>query len=296
MSSIGTMSGGSRTILQLAVDHLGQLRERPRAVLRPCLRDVALERLALLRGPPLGGHHGDVVEIDPRVPDVEVRHARVLVHRRAVRARHGPVDPVALVVAEAAIATGHREARDEPLHVPLERTGQRLVEVVDAEDEPSIGSGEGTEVREVGVAAELDLQTRPRLARQVGRHEVGGTAVERERGHEHPPVADRDQLGHPRRVLLAEQLDRIAPAGGRPPVAVCGSRRDVARGLALRRALGDARVVDRLGRTAPGPWPRCRGGVLDVRHGDITPLAAPRANHPFRAMSPFRRGVMVALR
>ena len=72
----------------LAVDDLGQLRERPRAVLRPCLGDVALERLALLRVAPLGGHRGDVVEVDPRVPDVEVRHAGVLVHRRrGTRAR-----------------------------------------------------------------------------------------------------------------------------------------------------------------------------------------------------------------
>src|SRR4051812_14975835 len=62
---------------ELAVDDLGQLRERSRAVLRPCLREVALEHLALLRGASLGGHGGDVVEVDPRVPDVQVRHAGV---------------------------------------------------------------------------------------------------------------------------------------------------------------------------------------------------------------------------
>ena len=41
----------------------------------------------------------------------------------------------ALLLVEAAIAPGDGEAGDEPFDVPLERAGERLVEVVEAEDE-----------------------------------------------------------------------------------------------------------------------------------------------------------------
>ena len=283
----------------LAVDDLGQLRERlqccPSTVALATLRSNALRCFAAT---PLGGTGSR------RRPDRSAstrRRGSTCPRTRAIASRYARATARLILcrslVVEPTVATGHREARDEPLHVPLERTGQRLVEVVDAEDQPSIGRGERTEVREVGVAAELDLQTGAGRVREIGRHEVGGAAVERERGHEHPPVADRDQLGHARRVLLPEQLDRIAPADGRRhELAVSGSRRRLACGLALRRALGGARVVDRLGRAAPGPGPRLPGSVLEVRHGDITPPVRPRANHPFRAMSPIRRRVMVALR
>src|SRR3954470_12209092 len=50
----------------------------------------------------------------------------------AIGARDGDVDRLSVLGAEAAIAAGHGKAGDEPLDVPLEWTGKRLVEVVDA--------------------------------------------------------------------------------------------------------------------------------------------------------------------
>ena len=74
-------------------------------------------------------------------------------------------------VVEAAIAAGDGEARDEALDVPLERAGQRLVEVVDAEDHPAVRRRERAEVGEVRVAAELCVEAGARAAREVGRHQ-----------------------------------------------------------------------------------------------------------------------------
>ena len=66
--------------------------------------------------------------------------------------------------------------RREPLHVPLERRRQRLVEVVQVEDEVALGGGEDPEVREVAVAAGLDLDPAPRRRAEVGGHHGGGSA------------------------------------------------------------------------------------------------------------------------
>ena len=162
---------------------------------------------------------GDVVDVDPRVPLGEDVHLREALHRRAVGAGHGEVDRLSLLGLEATIATGDGEARDEPLQVPLERARQRLVEVVDAEDETSVGRSEHTEVGEMRIAAELDFQPRPGVAREIGRHQVSGAAEERERRDEHAPVANRHQLLHARGRLLLEQLDRITPARRRHPLA-----------------------------------------------------------------------------
>ena len=126
----------------------------------------------------------------------------------------------ALLLVEAAVAAGDGEARDEPLDVPLERAGKRLVEVVEAEDDLAVGGGEAAEVRQVRVAAELGVQPGARAGREVGGHQVRGAAVEGERRDEHAAVADRHELGHAGLRLLLEQLDRVGAVQGRLPVAV----------------------------------------------------------------------------
>ena len=182
---------------RLPVDHRGQLAERPQAVLAVRLRHVAVEPAQLLGVGEALHPTRDVVQVEPREPDVDVAHPGEVVHGLAVRAHHGPVDDLALLGVEPAVAAGDREARHEPLDVPLERPWQRLVEVVDAEDQPPVRSGEDAEVREVRVAAELHLQVGVRRRGEIARHERGAAPVEGERGDEHAPVPDRDELGHP---------------------------------------------------------------------------------------------------
>ena len=127
---------------------------------------------------------------------------------------------VPLLRIEAAIAPCDGEAGDEPFDVPLERAGERLVEVVDAEHHSPVGRGEAAEIRQVGVAAELRVKGRPRACREVRGHQIGGAAVEGERRDEHPAVADRDELGNARLRLFLEQLYRVGAVEGRLPLAM----------------------------------------------------------------------------
>ena len=138
----------------------------------------------------------------------------------AVRASDLAVDRCPLLLVEAAVAARDGEACNEPLDVPLEWPGKRLVEVVEAEDDLAIRRREAPEVREVRVTAELRVQRRPWPTREIGGHQVRGTAVERERRDEHPAVADRYELEHATLCLLLEQLDRVRAMGHRLPVAV----------------------------------------------------------------------------
>ena len=76
-----------------------------------------------------------------------------------------------------------------------------------------------------------------RRRREVGRHDQRRATEERERRGQHPPVADRDELGDPARALLLEQRDGIEPIGRRLPLAVTRPRRLLARSLPRRPAL-----------------------------------------------------------
>ena len=152
----------------------------------------------------------------------------------------------------ATIAAGQREAGDEPLHVPLPRPRQGLVEVVEVEDEPPLRRGEGAEVGEVGVAAELRLEARARGRGEIGRHHRRGAAVEGEGRGQHAAVAQRHQLPDPRAGLVLEQLDRVRAidrrrstrrgwSAARPCERPCRRRR--AR-RAIRGDSGSSRIID----------------------------------------------------
>ena len=97
----------------------------------------------------------------------------------------------ASALREPVVARRDREARRHPLHVVLERPGQRLVEVVQVEHQRPLGRCEHTEVREVRVAAELDVQPGRRRVLQVRGHDLRRAPVERERRDHHPPVPHR---------------------------------------------------------------------------------------------------------
>ena len=133
--------------VRLAVHDLGQLRERLQAVLRACLGDARVVALYLLRGRLLEPLLRDLVDVDARIPERQVAHRGEPSDPLAVRLSHRPIDRLARLLVEAAVSAGDGEAHHEPLDVPLERSRQRLVEVVDAEYEPPVGRGEYAEVR-----------------------------------------------------------------------------------------------------------------------------------------------------
>ena len=231
-----------------AVDDPGELGRRLQAVLRRRLVGGATEVLHLLgvrvRAEPLG----DVVDVEAGVPDVQRAHPGERPHRLPVGGGRGHHDRAPLLGAEALLSAGDGEAGDEPLDVPLERSREGLVEVVDAEHQATVGRREGAEVGQVGVAAQLHLEPGARRGGEVGGHDRRRTAVERERRRDHPAVADRDELGHPASRPGAATSSSPVPGPVRPPrppatrAARRRGRRDRRR-PARRRSHGGAPAV-----------------------------------------------------
>jgi hypothetical protein len=152
---------------------------------------------------------------------------------------------VRLCLAEAVVARRDREARRHAGHVVLERARQRLVEVVQVEQQGPLGRREQTEVRQMSVAAELNHQAGPGRVLQVGSHDLGRAPIEGERRHHHPPVAHRHQVRLARRVLLLEQRDRVGAVRGRLPTRMSRRRYLLPCFLSPLSTLVDGRVLDR---------------------------------------------------
>jgi hypothetical protein len=115
-------------------------------------------------------------------------------------------------VLEPPVPGRQHERGDQPLDIPLERAGQRLVEIVDIEHQVTIGGAEHPEVRQVRVTAELSVTRGPLLTRQVIGHDRRRPAIERERRRAHPPIPDRHQILHPSVVLRLQDPHRVLPA------------------------------------------------------------------------------------
>ena len=93
------------------------------------------------------------LDVEPRIPDVEVPHRGEVPHRLAGLADRCEHGAAALLWGEVAVPPGDRETGCETLDVPFPGPGKGLVEVVDVQYQPAVGGGEDPEVREVGVAA-----------------------------------------------------------------------------------------------------------------------------------------------
>ena len=280
-----------------AVDLLGELLQRPEARAPARLREVLLGRLdRRLVGPGRELIH-DVLDVDPGVPDVEEAHRRELGHRRPVGAARPRVPPRAAPsrwwplsrAATTKLATSRLTSHSNG-------AGQRLVEVVEVEDEAAVGRREHAEVRQVRVTAALHAQPGRRGPREIPRHDRRAAAIERERRDDHAAVADRHEVGDPRRVLLLEHADGVRAVGGRLPLRVrlerhaARARRVPRRGgprspsggrapcAAFRDLLG-ALLLRRSSRTSR-PWPWRDATPSAVRWatsaGRSTPVRSPR--------------------
>ena len=91
-SSIGTMSGGSLTILRSPSTTSVSFANAFRLSFDCAFATLRSNRLTLLAGRLLGGQRGDVVDVDAGVPQVEVGHRGEAPDRLAVGPRHRPID------------------------------------------------------------------------------------------------------------------------------------------------------------------------------------------------------------
>ena len=143
---------------RVSVDDAGELREGVHAVARARLGDE-LPRPLARSGIHLAGYRrAEGLDVDPRVPDVDVASRREPRHQRAVRP--GGLEHAAFAVAlrQSAFAPRDRDARHQSLEIPLPRARERLVEIVDVEDQAPLGRAEDAEVRKVGIAAALNVE------------------------------------------------------------------------------------------------------------------------------------------
>ena len=225
--------------LAVTVDLGGEFAQRLRAVLRVRLGQHLLRVLvALGAGLRLDLrleflHHR--LDVQVRVPDGEQRLIGELTHRRAVALGRGERELATDLRRAPVVPSCDDEACGQPLDVPLERSGQRLVEVVHVEDEPAFRRRERAEVGQVRVTAQLHPQPGRGSAGQVGGHGQRGAAVEGERRDQHAAVTYRQQFRHPRGFLLLEQPDRI-PVRARLELGVRLQRRGSAGVCPLRDA------------------------------------------------------------
>ena len=196
-----------------------------------------------------------IVEGNPRVPPFEDAGPCALAHRLAIGRDRLDRDLPCLSTPESAPARGDDEARGEPLQVPFERSAQRLVEVVDVEDQGSFGRGEAAEGHEVAVAAGLDVDAARWRAIEIVGLNRGRAPKERKRRLEHPPVAYGDQLLDAAFVRRFHQRDDVA--------LVAVPENDLA--MHPARAL----VSERLARCL-----RCSSGVNALRRHRPDPLTS----------------------
>ena len=276
------------------VDQGGELIQRLRAVAGVGLgqqRLGGLEPFGLDLGP-VGLDLGPELaqgglDVQVCVPDVQEGLLREGSHRRAVALGRREGDLAPGFGGEAVVPPGHGQARGQPLDIPLERAGQRLVEVVEIEDQPPFRRGERAEIGQVRVPAQLHPQPRRGSCGQIRRHRQRCSPVERERRHQHPAVPDRYQLRHPRFCLPQQQADRI-PGSARPELRMrlqCGRRPGV---LASRRPV---RATQRLRRRGSHPAPvRCSRTRPPARDA----ISRRSHDHSLCATAPYRRPVPTA--
>ena len=125
----------------------------------------------------------------------------------------------------------HHYARRQPLQVPLPGPRQRLVEVVDVENDVALGCRESAEVHQMRVPARLHLDSRHRCFGEVGRHQRRRASVEREGRRGHPSHPQRDQLRDSVGVGVEHDSDRVASILRRRPSNVRVARHAIAQRL-----------------------------------------------------------------
>ncbi len=207
-----------------AVNLMDEAIEGLEAVLLMRLRDVLFDRLHLLAIGDRGQISEQGVDVQARVPDIEVPHRRESPHCLAVFADRGENGGPSLLGGEFAIAPGDLKACGEALQIPLPWPRKGLIEVIDVQYQAPIGGGEDAEVGEVGIAACLNPQPGIGGLGEVHRHDRRCATKEGERRGQHPPIANRHELGDSALGLVLEQLDRIFAVFRRLPLAVSGAR------------------------------------------------------------------------
>ena len=254
----------------LAVDEVGELGEGLHAVARAGLGQPLLGALDHLRFDLSTELVQQLLDVQPRIPHRQIGHRREAPHRLAVTAHRVPHDLASLLGRIAVPTSGDHQARHEALDIPLPRPRQRLVEIVHVEHQPALHRSEHAEVRQMRITTHLHPKPRTGRRRKIGRHDQRSTAIERERRDQHPPVADRHQLGNPRLRLLLQQRDRIRAMRHRLETGMAGARHLRPGRAPPRHPLRNAQMGHLARCLPPRARALCRRGLL-LAHSHCLP-------------------------
>ena len=253
-----------------------------RAAARPCLL-LLLELHLHLAAVGWFEVVDELVEARALVPDVEERQRGVVPHPVAIGVDRRRDRGIRLRGFHAVLPRRHHQAGGQAGHVPLEGTGQGLVEVAQIEVEVALRCGPEPEVQDVGVTAELDLNAAVRPGGEVCRHHRGGAAVEVPRRKGHALMPEPGELGEPDVILGQERVHGIVPAGPFVPVTQVGPGRQYP-GLPTHLAALGLRS-----REVVFGCDGCRNGVdLRLAHG-VPPSRSELSFHLCPGRRPFGR-------
>ena len=143
---------------------------------------------------------------------LKVRHLGKLAHQAGI-ARHACLHGIArrALLVSGRAPRQHQRSR-HALQVPLERRRNRLIEIVDVEQQPSVRRGIGAQVAHMRVAANLRHNVRPRQRRQVRRHDRNRAAKIGKRRLRHQLILQPDQRRHAALHRVLQQFQRRCPA------------------------------------------------------------------------------------
>ena len=189
------------------VDHLGQLGHS--RIAGAVHRLVALPRDLLAQGGALQGR-GEGAQVEFDEPRLQRRHLAQSRHRLAVAPGSLLRRTSGRLVTVPGILGRDRRTRRQPSDIPVEGAGERLVEVVDVEDERALRRGEHPEVGGMRITAQLHGQPTRGQEAEVRGHDRRGTPEEGELVARHALVAQRDERGFTVGVLSMQDGQRVA--------------------------------------------------------------------------------------
>ena len=156
----------------------------------------------------------------------------------AIAAKERCYGHLAVRTANAGFAPRENEARRQPLDVPLKRPANRLVEIIQVEDNPVVERRIGAKIFYVRIAAQLRHETGVRMTCEIGRHDRHGAAKEPKRRSRHALILDRDEPRDAPAHGLREEGQRIARADVQLEIGMCAPRDLLARMTPKRQSFG----------------------------------------------------------
>ncbi len=198
----------------------------------------------------------DELLVRDRVPRVQRRKPGQQPHGAPVGTDRVERRLAAPVLIRAGLPAREHERGGEPLQVPLPGAVQRLVEVVQIDDQAATRIAVQAEIGRVRVAADLGADPGHGGAGEVVRHEPRRTAQKREGRRRHPADPDRGELGKPAEVGLLDGGHGVGAAGVEIEKGVLTARHPPAQCLALL-----------LGRPAAGPLGEAAHAGQPTRRG-----------------------------